>query len=42
VLIETLKIMETWVSVKSLGNSDSAEWPSLLFSGVASSPVPNL
>ncbi|HZW93140.1 MAG TPA: hypothetical protein VFF64_09330 [Candidatus Eremiobacteraceae bacterium] len=31
--METLKIIETWVSVKSLGNRDIAEWPWFLFIG---------
>src|SRR5271157_232643 len=38
VLIETLKIMETWVSVKSLGNGDIAEWPYLFFIGAPPPP----
>jgi hypothetical protein len=29
--METLKIIETWVSVRSSGNGDIAEWPLLLF-----------
>jgi hypothetical protein len=35
--METLKIMETWVSVKSLGNRDIAEWPLFLF--ISTSPT---
>jgi hypothetical protein len=40
VLIETLKIMETWVSVKSSGTSDVAELPLLIF--IAEPPMSRL
>ncbi len=37
--MEMLKIVDTWVSVKSLGNSDITEWSLLLFIGA---PFPRL
>jgi hypothetical protein len=37
--METLKIMETWVSVRSLGNRDIAEWPLFLFIGAPPTSV---